>query len=132
MCVCVWRSQGIREGGGLEFCFHQRSVPQARRLHVAVVTTRKLCRKIATVSGKLHLQHITTGDDYMVPKPTGNASFVLSSVFSKQTYCNHLHGPGRFIRYMCALHKGLFWSDNYVECEMSPNTGAPYETGEMV
>lgn len=62
---------GKREGGeSLEFCFQQRSVPEACRLQFAVVTTSKLCRKIATVSGKLHF---TAHSDYMIQKITGNS-----------------------------------------------------------
>lgn len=54
MCVwCVYLCRGER-GGGQEFCFPQCSVPEACRLQLAVVTTSKLCRKIATVSGKPH------------------------------------------------------------------------------
>lgn len=52
VCLC---KKG-RGGGGLslESCFQQCSVPQARPLHFAVVTTSKLCRKIATVIQEMH------------------------------------------------------------------------------
>lgn len=56
LSVCAEETRGKREGGGesLEFCFQQYSVPEACRIQFAVVTTSKLCRKIATVSGKPH------------------------------------------------------------------------------
>lgn len=55
-CLSALREAGEAGGGGesLEFCFRHRSVPEACRLQLAVVTTSKLCRKIATVGGKLH------------------------------------------------------------------------------
>lgn len=55
MFLSVQRETGKKGGGeSLEFCFQQCSAPEACRLQFAVVTTSQLCRRIATVSGKLH------------------------------------------------------------------------------
>lgn len=52
LCLCKRRKdRGKTEReGSLERCFQQRSVPEARPLRFAVVTTSKLCIKIATAS----------------------------------------------------------------------------------
>ncbi len=55
--VCLCRGEQGKEGGGRESAVlfsAVLSVPEACRLQFAVVTTSKLCRKIATVSGKPH------------------------------------------------------------------------------
>lgn len=51
MLLSVWMRERVES---LEFCFQQCSVPEACRLLFAVVTTGKLCGKIAVVSAKLH------------------------------------------------------------------------------